>query len=139
LAKSVKDKRGETLHIPSIAIAILPDLSLIIEVEMEKGEEIVLIRGDWEVILNRMLTAPQKAMEMAGIKREDIIFVLDTFCGGTWLMIPETERSKMPLLMNEAIAGAPFLGMLAGGPQFESRLCRNIQSNLGNGVLIFSR
>ena len=141
LAKKTKTLAGEDYYFTTMPVAILPDLSLILEIEVEEGDEIYLARGDWEILLNRLITVPQKAIRRFDLKKENIIFALNSFCGATWSLIPLEERPKMPLLLKESLGEkVPFISLISCGiPIFIPELGRNTQTALSEGVLIFSR
>ena len=141
LGRKTKDLEGRDYFIPTAALDIFPDLSLLLEIELKEGDEIRLIRGDWEILLNRALVVPRDTIERFNLEKENIIFALSSFCGATWLVIPEAEQPKIPLLLEESLGEeVPFTSVLACGiPIFVPELGRNIHTSLSVGVLIFSK
>lgn len=129
----------EMFYAPSMPVNILPDRSMIFEIEMEKGDRVVLLRGDWEILLNRLITTPEKAMEMRGIKKEKILFTISSFCGGSLLVIPQTEWPKMPKLFQGAIGKTPYVNIFDCAQQMlEPQIGKSVNTSLGFGIVIFA-
>ncbi len=138
LAKVLRIPGGEPFYVPALLIKILPDLSLDIDIALEKGDELRILRGDWEILLNRLRTTPEKAMAKFKIEKEKILFAFDSFCCGTHYVIPATERLKSPQILKEAIGNVPFIVTCACGIQTPEPSIGNVYTSLGNGILIFS-
>lgn len=138
LAKVLRISGGEPFYVPALLIKILPDLSMNIDIALEAGDELRVLRGDWEILLNRLRTTPAKAMDRFKISKDKVLFAFDSFCCGTHYVIPETERSKSPQILKEAIGDVPFIVTCACGIQTPEPLIGNIYTSLGNGILIFS-
>jgi len=119
-------------------VKILPGLSLDIGVALEAGDELRVMRGDWEILLSRLRTTPEKAMTKFKIDKEKVLFAFDSFCCGTHYVIPATERLKSPEILKEAIGNVPFIVTCACGIQTPEPSIGNIYTSLGNGILIFS-
>ncbi len=138
LAKVLRVPVGEPFYVPALLIKILPDLSLDIDIALEEGDELRVLRGDWEILLNRLRTTPEKAMAQFKIDKEKVLFVLDSFCCGTHYVIPATERLKSPQILKEAIGNVPFIVTCACGIQTPEPSIGNVYTSLGNGILMFS-
>ena len=138
LAKVIKNEEKEyTLSIHPLSINA-SDHSLEVFVNVEEGDEVLLMHGDWELLLNRALTTPTKALESEALSKEDVSFGIYTFCAGTMLAIPEDERPKMPVLVKTAIGDAPFIGTFTFGEQGHIRDIGNVHGNLVNSMIIFT-
>ena len=138
LAKVIKNEEKEyTLSIHPLSINA-SDHSLEVFVNVEEGDEVLLMHGDWELLLNRALTTPTKALESENLSKEDVSFGVYTYCAGTMLAIPEAERAKMPILIKTAIGDAPFIGTFAFGEQGHIRDIGNVHGNLVNSMIIFT-
>ena len=139
LAKVIKGKTTTNyLSIHPLSVD-LPGKSLTMFANVEKGEEILLMRGNWELLLNRAQTVPQKALASKHIPEEKVAFGIYTFCAGTMLVIPEDERQKIPLLINSVIGGAPFIGAFTFGEQGFIPEAGNKHGNLVSSMVIFSQ
>ncbi len=138
LAKVIKKEGKEyTLSIHPLSINAT-DHSLEVFVNVEEGDEVMLMHGDWELLLNRALTTPTKALESERLSREDVTFGIYTYCAGSMLAIPEDERPKMPSLVQTAIGDAPFIGTFTFGEQGHIRGVGNLHGNLVNSMIVFS-
>lgn len=138
LAKVIKNEEKEyTLSIHPLSINA-SDHSLEVFVNVEEGDEVLLMHGDWELLLNRALTTPTKALESESLSKEDVSFGVYTYCAGTMLAIPEDERPKMPVLVKTAIGDAPFIGTFTFGEQGHIPGVGNVHGNLVNSMIIFT-
>ena len=138
LAKIIKNEGKEyTLSIHPLSINAT-DHSLEVFANVEEGDEVLLMHGDWELLLNRALTTPTKALESESLSKEDVSFGVYTYCAGTVLAIPEDERPKMPVLVKTAIGDAPFIGTFTFGEQGHIRGVGNLHGNLVNSMIVFT-
>ncbi len=112
------------------------DKSLTVFANVEEGESIQLMHGTWDLLLNRAQTTPQNALVNGSVGKGEGAFGLYTFCAGTMLAIPEEERPKMPLLVEETI-GIPFIGTFTFGEQGYLPGIGNRHGNLVNSMVIF--
>lgn len=138
LAKVLNIPGREPFYVPALLVKILPDRSMELDTVMAKGDKLKVLRGDWEILLNRLRTVPQKAIDKFKIEKDKIIFALDSYCCATHYVIPETERPKSPQILKESIGGAPFIVICACGIQIPEPGIGNIYTSLGNGILMFS-
>ncbi len=138
LAKIIKKEGNEfTISIHPLSINAT-DHSLEVFANVEEGDEVLLMHGDWELLLNRALTTPTKALESETLSKEDVSFGIYTYCAGTMLAIPEEERPKMPVLVKTAIGDAPFIGTFTFGEQGHIRGVGNLHGNLVNSMIVFT-
>ena len=138
LAKIIKNEEKEyTLSIHPLSFNAT-DHSLEVFANIEEGDEVMLMHGDWELLLNRALTTPLKALESESLSKEDVSFGIYTYCGGTMLAIPEEERPKIPVLVKTAIGDAPFIGTFTFGEQGHIRGVGNLHGNLVNSMIVFT-
>jgi hypothetical protein len=138
LAKIIKNEKKEyTLSIHPLSINAT-DHSLEVLANIKEGDEVMLMHGDWELLLNRALTTPTKALESENLSKEDVSFGIYTYCAGSVLAIPEEERPKMPVLVKTAIEDAPFIGTFTFGEQGHIRGVGNLHGNLVNSMILFT-
>ncbi len=137
LARILNVPGAETFYVPNLLVKILPDLSMALDSPLQEGDELKILRGDWEILLNRLRSAPRKAMDNSGIEKDKIIFALDSYCCATHYVIPESERPKSPQILKETIGNAPFLVICACGIQIPEPIIGNLYTSLGNGILMF--
>lgn len=140
LAKIIHGEGGETHYLSIHPLSFdLPAKSLTVFADMKTGDKIQLMRGDWELLLNRPRTTSQQALRNGGLLVEDVGFGIFTFCAGTMLAIPLEEMPKMPLLINGAIGGAPFIGTFTFGEQGFLAGAGNKHGNLVNSMILFKK
>lgn len=138
LAKVIKNAGKE--HIVSIHHLSInaSDHALTVFANVEEGDEVLLMCGDWELLLNRCLTTPTRALESEDISKEDVSFAIYNYCAGTMLAILEEERAKMPVLVRTAVGDAPFIGTFSFGEQGHIRGVGNRHNNLVNWIIVFT-
>ena len=139
LAKIIKNEGKEyTLSILPLSINAT-DHSLEVLANIEEGDKVMLMHGDWELLLNRALTTPTKALESENLSKEEVSFGIYTHCAGSMLAIPEDERPKMPVLVKTVIGDAPFIGTFTFGQQGHIQGVGNIHGNLAHSMIVFSK
>ncbi len=140
LAKVIKGEGGETHYLSIHPLSFdLPAKSLTVFADMKTGDKIQLMRGNWEQLLNRTRRTSLQALRNGGLLAEDVGFGIFTFCAGTMLAIPREEMPKMPLLINNAIGGAPFIGTFTFGEQGYLAGVGNRHGNLVNSMIVFNK
>ena len=139
LAKVIRGKSGETYH-----ISMHPQLfgssqkTLQVGTNVENGGQLLLMHGSWELLLNRARTTSLQATVRGRILPRDLAFGISIFCAGTLLAIPSEERPKIPLLVNDALVGAPFIGSFTFGEQGFLPGVGNVHGNLVSAAVVFS-
>ncbi|MBU1032445.1 FIST C-terminal domain-containing protein [Patescibacteria group bacterium] len=114
------------------------DKSLTVFANVMEGDKILLMRGGWQLLLDRAKQTPQKALLSEEIVIGEPIFGIYTYCAGTMLGIPPEERVKIPSLVSEAIGkDVPFIGTFTFGEQGPLGLV-NHHGNLINSMIVFS-
>lgn len=140
LAKIIKGQKGETYYLSIHPLSInLPSKSLTVFANVATGEDISLMHGNWELLLNRAHSTPLKAQARGGIAKDKGLFAIYTFCAGTMLAIPNDEMPKMPFLIKDAIGAIPFIGTFTFGEQGFLSGVGNLHGNLISSMVIFSQ
>jgi hypothetical protein len=139
LAKIIKGKGGEAYYLSIHPLGVnLPEKSLTVFANVENGDEVMLMYGNWEILLNRAQTTPSHALTNGNISRNEGYFGIYTYCAGTMLTIPEEERYKMPVLIKNVIGDVPFIGTFTFGEQGFLKGVGNVHGNLVNSMIIFA-
>ncbi|MDD5750248.1 MAG: FIST N-terminal domain-containing protein [Candidatus Pacebacteria bacterium] len=137
-AQIMTGANGETHYVPMHPYFWnLKDRSVSTGVNVEVGDEVTVMYGTWEKNLNHCQTTPAKAMNAWGIKKGEAYFAIYNYCLGKMLTIPEEERAKIPLLLNGALGGIPFIGGNTGGEQGFLEGVGNVHAGLDNSIIIF--
>ncbi len=86
--------------------------------KIKVGERVHLSHGTWETLINRIGNLPRNA-KIQGDIRVDMrpILGIGFICGGVMGAIPETERGKLPYLINYTNNSAPFITNFTWGEQ----------------------
>lgn len=96
----------------------LKDRSVMTSTKIKGGERIYLSRGTWETLVNRIGNLPTRAKVQGGIEiGKKPLFGIGYICAGVMGVIPETERERLPLLINYTNNGAPFIAPFTWGEQ----------------------
>jgi hypothetical protein len=113
------------------------DKAIMTSTQIKPGERIYLSRGTWETLLNRVGNLPRRAKVQgdigAGVRP---LFGVGIVCGGILGVIPETEREKMPGLINSANGNAPFIANFTWGEQGHFPGGGNRHGNLTSSFLV---
>lgn len=115
----------------------LPEKSLTVFANVKGGDEVLLMHGNWELLLNRAQTTPHTAMITKSILPGEPYFGIYDYCAGTMLAIPEEERPKIPLLINNELGDIPFIGTFTFGEQGPLGI-GNHHGNLINSMIVFA-
>lgn len=140
LAKIIQGEGGEIHYLSIHPLSVeLPERSLTVFANVKEGDEIQLMHGNWELLLNRAQITPYKALVSENIPKGEGSFGIYTFCAGTMLAIPEEERSKIPLLISNSMGDIPFIGTFTFGEQGFLSGVGNRHGNLVNSMIIFAQ
>lgn len=138
LAKIVRGSGGETyLCVSHPGVINSPDKSMTMFTNMENGDEIQLLHGNWEWLVNRAQSTARQAMLSQNISQGEGLFSFYTFCAGTLLAIPKSERPKVPRLLTAELGSIPFIGGFTLGEQVFMPGVGNRHANLVNSIAIF--
>jgi len=138
LAKTIRGERGQTYYVSIHPLSIdLPQKSLTVFANVNTGDNISLLQGNWEMLLNRCYSTPAKACLQGELTKDESSFAVFTFCGGTMLAIPEDDRAKMPALVKEAIGSTPFIGVFTFGEQGFLPGFGSAHGNLVSSMVVF--
>lgn len=117
----------------------LPEKSLGTGVNVNTGDEITLMRGNWEILLNRGKTTAVKALASQGISSGEALFGVYTYCGSTFAAVPRDEIGRLPSLISNVIGKEiPFIGLATGGEQGYIEGKGNRHGNFIHSLVIFS-
>lgn len=136
LAKLVKGEEVSYLCVSHPGIINLPEKSITMFANIDKGDEVVLLHGNWEWLVNRAQSTARKAMLSENIVPGKGLFAFYTFCAGTLLAIPESERPKIPVLLKGELGDIPFVAGFTLGEQAFMPGVGNRHTNLVNSIAI---
>jgi hypothetical protein len=105
--------------------------------KIKVGERIYLSHGTWEALMNRVGNLPKNARDNSRVQPEARpLFGVSYICSGVVGTIPEKEREKLPLLINQANNEAPFIGTFTWGEQGHFTGIGNKHGNLLTSFLV---
>lgn len=113
------------------------DRTLTVSANVKEGDEVVLMFGDWERLLDMALLTPTKALESEDIQKEEVVFGFYTYCAEAMHAIPEEEHGRIPALVEVAIGDAPFIGSFSFRGYGHFRDAGNFHGQLVNSMVVF--
>jgi hypothetical protein len=117
----------------------LTERSVMTSTKIKVGERIYLSHGTWETLMNRVGNLPKMAKTHGKIDMNaKSIFGIGYICAGVLGTIPETERAKMPSLINYSNNNAPFIAPFTWGEQGHFPGIGNKHGNLLTSFLVIS-
>jgi len=118
----------------------LIDRAVSTSTKINVGERIYLSKGTWETLVNRIGNLPKNAKLKGNINlNEKPILGIGVICAGVLGTIPESERKKIPLLINYANNDAPFIASFTWGEQGHFPGVGNKHGNLLTSFLVIGR
>ena len=113
--------------------------SIMVSVKLKRGEKVYLSRGSWEIFVNRIGNLPRKAMSAGKISADKTpILGIGYICTGVLSTIPESERSKLPIMVNHTNNAAPFIAPFTWGEEGHFAGIGTKHGNLLTGFLVIS-
>lgn len=137
LARGIKAAGKKVFYISVMPYVVNKDKSLGLFANIETGDEVMLLHGNWELLLNRAYSTPKQALTSKAISPGKGLFGIYTFCTGAMFAVPEEERAKFPVLVDSALEGIPFVGTFTLGEQIFLPGAGNRHSNLVNSMIVF--
>lgn len=116
-----------------------PDGSLTVGSDVKEGDELYLLEGSRDMLVERPALTARLARAVEGITEQEVAGALMDYCSGTMLCIREENRDDIAPKINEAIAGAPFVGLYSCG---EFGFFAGVGNRFGNcmsSMIIFSK
>ena len=105
--------------------------------KIKTGEKIYLSHGTWETLINRIGNLPRNAKIQGGIDvAQKPVLAIGFICGGVMGVIPESEREKLPILINYTNNNAPFIANFTWGEQGHFPGIGNKHGNLLTSFLV---
>lgn len=133
-----EQKKEEKEYFPTHPGLInLPEKSITMFTNIEAEDEVVLLEGNWEWLINRVQRMSQQILISADIPKREGTFAFFTFCTGNLLGIPESERNKIAVLLKEEIGEIPYIGGFTLGEQIYFSGIGNRHANLVSSLAIF--
>ncbi len=139
LGKFLPEKeKEEKEYFPSHpGIINLPEKSITMFTNIKTGDELALLEGNWEWLINRVQKTGRKALVSGNISFNEGLFAFFTFCTGNLLGIPESERNKIAALLKDELGEIPYVGGFTLGEQIYFPRIGNRHANLVTSLIVF--
>jgi len=115
-----------------------PDGSVELFADVQPGEQLTLMTGSADSLVRRAGRVADLAAKRGGIATEDIAGALVIFCGGCMLAVRD-QMDEVAAAVDQALGGAPSLGIFTFGEQGEVLGERNRHGNLMISCVTFAR
>jgi len=106
--------------------------------EIKPGEDVYLLKGEEETLLRRSASVTKQALAASQMQPAQVAGGLHIYCAGTMLAVQKSIDRIVPQV-NEALAGAPFIGAFTFGEQGYMSGNGNFQGNLMNSMVLFGK
>lgn len=117
---------------------ILPGGSMMLFSNIEVGDEIILMRGTKETLVNRAGRVAQSAISIGGITQNEIAGALMVYCAGCMLAVMD-DMDTVASKVKDALDGSPYLGTFTFGEQGCFIGGENNHGNLMISVVVFEK
>jgi hypothetical protein len=121
------------------AAFLLPEKAMSVFAEIRNGEEVMMIQGNEDILMNRARSTPKLALESGKLKSENVAFSIYTYCAGTMLALKPANRIRLPLEVNQELQNTPFIGNFGFGEQGYLFGMGNLHGNLVSSVIVFGQ
>lgn len=141
LGKKMLTKAGITpyLLVHPKSFPKTPEHSLEVFADVKKGDEFTFLRGSREMLVERAALTARLARSRGRITEKEVAGGLFIYCAGTMLAIPAEDRPQITSKINEALGGAPFIGVFTFGEQGFFPGIGNLHGNLMSSAIIFGK
>jgi hypothetical protein len=129
---------GADVYILSHPETLCADGSMTLFTRVAEGEELVLMSGTIEALVQRPLLVTQAAARVGGITHEEIAGMILVFCAGCMLTVRE-RMDQVRISLAEALPGIPMIAAFTFGEQGPAMACHNRHGNLMISSVVFSR
>lgn len=138
LARIIHGKQGQAYIAVSHPAQInLPEKSLTMYTDVKTGDEIKLLHGNWELLVNRAQSTARVTMNKGQIKKGEGTFAFYHFCAGNLLVIPKEKRPAISRLLTKELGDVPFVAGFTLGEQVFMPGVGSRHANLVNSLAVF--
>ncbi|MBK1645166.1 hypothetical protein CKO25_11010 [Thiocapsa imhoffii] len=138
LGRTMSTLGGADVYILSHPETIRADGSMTLFTGVAEGEEMVLMRGTIDALVNRPVLVAQAAARVGEIAREDIAGMILVFCAGCMLTV-QARMDQVRAALAEALPGVPIIAAFTFGEQGPAVANHNRHGNLMISSVVFSR
>ncbi|SCA57259.1 conserved hypothetical protein [Candidatus Terasakiella magnetica] len=129
LGRRVGELGGTDMYLMSHPETITPEGYLTVFTDVEVGDELVLMTGDKEMLLNRASRVCSFAKSMGHIERNNIAGAIIVYCAGCMLSVRD-DLDDLQKRIAGTLHGAPFITAFTFGEQGQVIAGENCHGNL---------
>lgn len=138
LGRTMSRLGGADVYILSHPETIRADGSMTLFTRVAEGDEVVLMSGTIDTLINRPLLVTQAAARVAEIELEDVAGMILVFCAGCMLTM-QAQMDQVRASLAQAMPGVPIIAAFTFGEQGPAVGCHNRHGNLMISSVVFSR
>jgi hypothetical protein len=129
---------GADIFLLSHPETLAADGSMTLFTDVAEGEELVLMRGTADSLLERPALVSDAACRMGEIDKAEAAGMILVFCAGCMLTVQE-RLDEVRRSLHAALPGVPFIAAFTFGEQGPTLACDNRHGNLMISAVTFAR
>jgi len=128
---------GADIYMLSHPETLAADGALTLFTEVAEGEELVLMSGTVDSLLERPVLVSDAACRMGEIGKAQVAGMILVFCAGCMLTVKD-RLDEVRRSLNVALPGVPFIAAFTFGEQGPALACQNRHGNLMISAVTFA-
>ena len=138
LGRAMQTLGGTDVHILSHPETIAANGAMTLFTRVEQGEELILMSGTIDALVQRPVLVAQSASRVGEIETADIAGMILVFCAGCMLTVKE-RMDEVRASLAEALPGVPIIAAFTFGEQGPVFTCQNRHGNLMISAVVIAR
>lgn len=138
LGRQVDEISGTDIYMLSHPETLAADGSMTLFTDVAQGEELVLMRGTAESLLETPALVSQAACRMGEIQPDQVAGMILVFCAGCMLTV-QHRLDEIRQSLNATLPHIPFIAAFTFGEQGPALANRNVHGNLMISAVVFAR
>jgi hypothetical protein len=138
LGRTMSRLGGADVYILSHPETIRADGSMTLFTRVAEGDEVVLMSGTIDTVINRPVLVAQAAARVGEIEPDDVAGMILVFCAGCMLTV-QAQMDQVRVSLAKALPGVPMIAAFTFGEQGPAVASHNRHGNLMISSVVFSR
>ncbi len=138
LGRTIGELGGAKVHRLSHPESVTPEGALTLFTEVAEGDELILMTGSQETLVNRAARVVESAARIAEIDAQDVSGAIVVYCAGCMLAVRE-RLDDVIAGINDALGAKPMIGAFTFGEQGQVLAGTNCHGNLMISAVVFGR
>jgi hypothetical protein len=138
LGRTMSTLGGTDVFILSHPETLRSDGSMTLFTRLESGDELILMSGTTDALVQRPLAVTQSAARVGEIAQDEVAGMILVFCAGCMLTVQE-RMDAVRMSLAQAMPGVPMIAAFTFGEQGPAIACHNRHGNLMISSVVFSR